>query len=365
MKTRLFLTALVLVLATGFVSAAGSKEKEPAEKKASGIVAVSLPAQDNPLMLAIGEDMKKAFPELRVEVASAEGSPNTQAAQIQNYIAMNVDMIVLMPTEAGALVEVLKEARANGIKVFVTGAKMDEAAYDSMAAVNQYLVGQYCSLMAKRWVNERYPDAAPGSIETLILTSSQNEEAVKRSMGMLSIAEPYRKNDSGEYIDADNKVVSEASKVANPVFCGKIKIVSAVDAEMSQAAQVATQNAFTQYPNIKLIITYTSDGAAGASQIIEDMGLSQEEKDAMAVFGCGLIGPEAGMLVNAEKTKGVFRGATAFGGKDLPGDMARIARQVYSGSFEKDIWDPISLVYSVNGEIRFNQVPNTGAVQDK
>jgi hypothetical protein len=234
-----------------------------------------------------------------------------------------------------------------------------------MAAVNQYLVGQYCSLMARRWVNERYPNAAPGSIETLILTSSQNEEAVNRSNGMLSIAEKYRKNANGEYIDAENNVVSETNKVLNPVFCEKIRIVQALDAEMSQAAQVATQNAFTQNPNIKLIITYTSDGAAGAAQVIEDMGLSQKEKDAMAVFGCGLIGPEAGLLVNSEKTKGVFRGATAFGGKDLPGDMARIARQVYSGSFEKDLWDPISLVYSVNGEIQFNQVPNTGAVQDK
>ena len=364
MKRKLILVLILLMVTVAFLAAGGTAEGGAAEKQPSGIIAVSLPSQDNPLMLAIGERIRETFSDLQVEVSSAEGDPNKQAAQIQNYIAMNVDLIVVMPTEASAIVEALKEARANGIKVFVTGAKIDEEAYDCMAAVNQYLVGQYAALMAKHWIDETYPNAALGSIETLVLSSSQNEEAVNRSNGLLSIAEQYSKNVNGELIDEDNNVISEANKVPNPVYCPQVKLVEVVDAEMFQAGQVATQNAFTKNPDIKLIITYTSDGAAGAAQVIEDMGLSQAEKDKMAVFGCGLIGPEADLLINSEKNGGVFRGATAFGAADLPGDMARIAKAVYDGDFEKDVWDPISMVYSVNGEIQFNQVPNTGAVQD-
>ena len=334
------------------------------EKEKTGIIAVCLPTMDNPLMLGIADAMKAAFPDLTVEVSSADGDPNTQATQIQNYIAMNVDMITVMTVEASTVVESLKEARAAGIKVFVNGTKLEEDAYDAMASVNQYLVGQYTSLMAKKWVDENYPDAAPGSIDTLILTSTASEDGVNRTNGLLSIGEAYRKNQNGEYVDDNNNVVDEKNKVDNPVYCPQLNILDSIDAEMFQAAQVATQNAFTSHPNIKLVITFTSDGASGAAQFIQDMGLSQAEIDSMAVFGCGLIGPEEGLLIDAAANGGVFRGATAFGGKNLPGDMAALAQKIYSGEgYEKDTWDPISMVYAENGAAVYTQVQNTGAVQ--
>lgn len=364
MIRKIGLVFLILMLSAGWIFAGGQQEQS-GKKDSQGTVAVCLPSLDNPLMLGIGEKMREIFPDLKVDVASAEGDPNTQTSQIQNYTAMGVEMIVVMPVEAGAINDVLKDARAAGIKVFVNGSKLEEGSYDVMAAVNQYLVGQYTSFMAKKWIDTVYGKAAPGSVETLILTSSSGEDAVNRSKGLLSIREKYRKNKDGQYVNEKNEVVNESARVANPLYCPQLNVVSAVDADMFQAAQVATQNAFTSHPGIKLIITYTSDGAAGASQVIADAGYGQSELDKMAVFGCGLIGPESGLLIDAEAKGGVFRGATAFGGKDLPGDMAAIARTIYDGTNSiKDIWDPISIVYSIKGEVVFNQVPNTGAVQE-
>jgi ABC-type sugar transport system substrate-binding protein len=176
--------------------------------------------------------------------------------------------------------------------------------------------------------------------------------------------EQYRKNDNGEYIDSNNNVVDEAHRVPNPVYCPQIKAVETTDAEMFQAAQVATENALTKNPNIKLVLAYSSDGAAGASQVYMDRGLSVVELDKIAVFGCGLIGPEEANLREASTGSGVFRGAIAFGGADLPGEMANLAKRVYlNGEYEADAWDPIAKVYALNGEISRILVNNVGAVK--
>lgn len=350
---------LTVVMALGCVTLAVG------EKQESGIIAVCLPTLDNPLMLSISENIQAAFPDKDVQVASANSDPNTQAQQVQNYITMNADMIVCMAVEVSSLVDVLKEARAAGIKVFVNGAQVgDPDAYDCVATVNQYLVGQYCALMAKNWVEKNYPDAADGSIPCAVLASSLNEDAVARTTGLLSIAEPYRKNVNGEFVDDNNNVVAEADAVPNPVYCPKIAIAVQTQAEMFQAGQVAMQNILTTNPDVKVILAYASDGGSGASQAVMDAGFSPEELAKMAIFGCGVIGPEEQTLIDTEAGNGIFRGAVAFGGKDLGGEMAALAQKVLAGEgYEKDSWDAIAMVYAKNGEAVRVEVNNIGAVQ--
>jgi hypothetical protein len=106
--------------------------------------------------------------------------------------------------------------------------------------------------MAKQWVDETYPDAALGSIETVIFESTLNPEAVDRSAGLKMISEPYFKNASGGYIDADGNVVDEANRIANPAYSPAVDVVQVVQAEMFQAGQTAMQNALTTNPNVKL-----------------------------------------------------------------------------------------------------------------
>lgn len=351
------LLALTLLLTTMGVAMA--------EKTESGIIAVCLPTLDNPLMLSISDNITKAFPDLDVQVASADGDPNVQMQQVQNYITMNADMIVCMAVEVSSMVDVLKEARAAGIKVFVNGAQVgDPDAYDCVATVNQYLVGQYCALMTKNWVEENYADAPDGSVECGMLISTINEDAVSRTAGLLSITEPYRKNVNGEFIDDNNNVVDEAKAAPNPVYCAKLKVAVQTEAEMFQAGQVAMQNMLTTNPDIKVVMAYASDGGSGASQAVMDAGFDDETLQKMAIFGCGVIGPEEQTLIDSEAGNGIFRGAIAFGGKDLGAEMATLAQKVYAGEdYEKDSWDAIALVYAQNGEAIRTEVNNIGAVQ--
>lgn len=137
---------------------------------AKSIIAVCLPALDNPLMLGFQDAFKGAYgKDFDVQVASADGNPNTQATQVENFTAMKVKFMFVMPVESTSLVPKLIAARQAGVIVLVAGGDPGNAdAYDSVMMMNQFLSGMYEAYMAKQWVDRTYPDAADGSVETAI-----------------------------------------------------------------------------------------------------------------------------------------------------------------------------------------------------
>jgi len=325
------------------------------------IIAVCLPALDNPLMLAFQDAFKNTFgAEYDVQVSSADGNANTQATQIENYTAMRANYLFVMAVEATSIIPKLEAAREAGVTVLVAGGDPgSENAYDAVMKMNQFLSGAYAALMAKQWVNATYPDAAPGSIETAIFESTLNPEAVARSQGLRLISEPYLKNELGDYVDATGAVVDEANKIDNPAYSPAVNVVQVVQAEMFQAGQTAMQNVLTTNPNVKLVIAYAGDGGMGASQAIMDEygkgpGVSAiEDIDKVAVFSVGMIGAEGPAVADSSKGKGVFRGTVRFGG-DLIGRTMEYAGIMLRGEeYPKIIWDALDLVTAVDGQLMY------------
>lgn len=377
MKKSLSLLLAILVIVSTLLTAcsgatpaaapteptAAANTAAPADKP---IVAVCLPSLDNPLMLAFQGMFENSFgDQYDVQVASADGNPNTQATQIENYTAMKVKFMFVMAVESTSLVPKLIAARQAGVVVLVVGGDPgDPEAYDSVMMMNQYLAGWYEAFMAKQWVDQTYPDAAEGSVEAVIFESSLNTEAVYRSTGEKMIAEPYLKNVNGEYIDAAGKVVSEAEKVANPAYSPKVKIVQVVQAEMFQAGQTAMQNVLTTNPGVKLVISYAGDGGMGASQAVLDEyakgpGVSAiDDLSKVAVFGVGMIGPEGAAVLDSATNKTVFRGTIRFGG-DLIGRTKEIAGKMLNGDITKVIYDPLDIVTIIDGKLMSTAIENT------
>jgi ribose transport system substrate-binding protein len=333
-------------------------EVPPVVEPESNVIAVCLPALDNPLMLGFQDAFKGAFSaNYDVQVASADGNPNNQATQVENFTAMKVKFMFVMPVESTSLVPKLIAAREAGVIVLVAGGDPGNAdAYDSVMMMNQYLSGWYEAYMAKQWVDATYPDAADGSLETVLFESTLNTEAVNRSSGMKMIAEPYMKNVSGEFIDAAGNVVAEAGKVANPAYSSKVKIVQVVQAEMFQAGQTAMQNVLTTNPGVKLVLAYAGDGGMGASQAILDeyakgTGISViEDLNKVAVFGVGMIGAEGPAVLDSATNKTVFRGTIRFGG-DLVGRTIEFAGKMMNGEITKIIYDPLDIVTAIDGKL--------------
>jgi ribose transport system substrate-binding protein len=349
---------------------AAAPTQPPAQPAGKPVLAVSLPALDNPLMLGFNDAFKAAFGEkYDVQVASADGNPNNQATQVENFSAMKPAFLFAMPVESSSLVPKLIGAREAGTKVLVAGGDPgDPNAYDSVMMMNQYLSGMYEAYMAKQWVDATYPDAADGSIETAILESTLNTEAQNRTNGMKMIAEPYLKNVKGEYIDATGKVVSDADKVPNPAYSSKVKVVADTQAEMFQAGQTAMQNILTTNPNVKLVLAYAGDGGMGASQAILDeyakgTGVSViDDLNKVAVFGVGMIGAEGPAVLDSATNKSVFRGTIRFGG-DLVGRTIDYATKILNGDIQKIVYDPLDIVTVVDGKLMGLPIQDTEVFQ--
>jgi len=369
MKKLMSLVLIVLALLTA-CTATPEETSVPdvpsADSMTKPVIAVCLPALDNPLMLGFQDAFKGAFgADYDVQVASADGNANTQATQVENFTAMKVKFMFVMPVESSSLVPKLIAARQAGVIVLVAGGDPGNAdAYDSVMMMNQYLSGMYEAYMAKQWVDATYPDAEDGSIETVIFESTLNTEAVSRSNGIKMIAEPYLKNVNGEYIDADGKVVTEANRIPNPAYSSKVNVVQIVQAEMFQAGQTAMQNVLTTNPNVKLVLAYAGDGGMGASQAILDEfakgpGVSAiEDLNKIAVFGVGMIGAEGPAVLDSATNKTVFRGTIRFGG-DLVGRTIEFAGKMLNGDIIKIIYDPLDIVTIIDGKLMSTAIEDT------
>ncbi len=374
---KILLFTVVCILAFTSACTTATKTAAPAETAApvatqppapaaKEIIAVCLPALDNPLMLAIQDTFKNGFgAEYDVQVASADGNAVNQATQVENFTAMKVKLMVVMAVEASSLVPKLIEARQAGAIVMVIGGDPGNPdSYDSVMMMNQYLSGWYEAYMAKQWVDATYPDAADGSIETAIFESTLNTEATSRSNGMKMIAEPYMKNVNGEFIDAAGMVVSDANKVANPAYSAKVKVVQVVQAEMFQAGQTAMQNILTTNPDVRVVLAYAGDGGMGASQAIVDEYAKGEnlsvvkDLNKVAVFAVGMIGAEGPAVLDSATNKTVFRGTIRFGG-DLVGRTNDIVRNMLNGEIIKVIYDPLDIVTLIDGKLMALPIEDT------
>ena len=330
------------------------------------IIAVCLPALDNPLMLAIQDTFVNGFgADYDVQVSSADGNANTQATQVENYTAMRVKLMVVMAVEATSLVPKLIAAREAGVLVMVIGGDPGNPdAYDSVMMMNQFLSGYYEAYMAKQWVDQTYPDAADGSIETVIFESTLNPEATNRSNGIKMITEPLMKNANGEFTDADGNVVDEANAAPNPAYSSKVIVVQTVQAEMFQAGQTAMQNVLTTNPNVRLVLAYAGDGGMGASQAILDeyakgAGISViTDLNQVAVFGVGMIGAEGPAVLDSATNTTVFRGTIRFGG-DLVARTNEIVAQILNGEITKVIYDPLDIVTVIDGKLMSVAIEDT------
>ena len=106
---------------------------------------------------------------IRLTIMSPEGDIATQVTQLENMIAMGVDAIVVYPVDQTAVTDVLREARAQGIRVVVNDAMdMDQDAYDVLTAASAIEMGMVANQLASDWINENFPNAAPGSVEVAV-----------------------------------------------------------------------------------------------------------------------------------------------------------------------------------------------------
>lgn len=360
---------LVAALLIGRLAACGEQKAAPTggeSGEGSGLIGVCMQNMSSSIAELESAALTETFEALgyEVQVVSADDSVSNQVQQIQNFILMDAEMLVVLPCEIETLEDTLLEAREAGIKVVISGGTgtISEDAYDAVSADDEYMIGMYVASVAKTWVEEHMD--ADGDWHVAFLSSTISDDAKSRCAGEAQILEPWLKNEAGEYVNLMGEVVSEAERIENPVYCEMIaeRVTNLADCttemDISGDNRSVVAGVLTDDPNVRVIIAYNSLVSTAGSQYIMDT-YPEDEQDEFAFFSGGVMGDEYEYLIGAVSetsgTKSVFRGACQFGGGDAAATLANLAYNVMFGEagvdYGKSNPNSIGLYFPIDAEL--------------
>lgn len=366
---KLFSLLLVAALLIGLLAACGEQKAAPTggeSGEGSGLIGVCMQNMSSSIAELESAALTETFEALgyEVQVVSADDSVSNQVQQIQNFILMDAEMLVVLPCEIETLEDTLPEAREAGIKVVISGGTgtISEDAYDAVSADDEYMIGMYVASVAKTWVEEHMD--ADGDWHVAFLSSTISDDAKSRCAGEAQILEPWLKNEAGEYVNLMGEVVSEAERIENPVYCEMIaeRVTNLADCttemDISGDNRSVVAGVLTDDPNVRVIIAYNSLVSTAGSQYIMDT-YPEDEQDEFAFFSGGVMGDEYEYLIGAVSetsgTKSVFRGACQFGGGDAAATLANLAYNVMFGEagvdYGKSNPNSIGLYFPIDAEL--------------
>lgn len=352
---------LVLLLVVGcFAGCAGNGN---AEGEGSKIIGVCMQNKSSSISVLQEEALIEMFEPLGydVQVVSADDSSATQRSQVENFILLNAEMLVILPCEISTLEDSLIKAREQGIKVVVSGGTgtVSEYAYDAVCSDDEFMVGMYVASVAKTWIEENMDPN--GDWEVHFLSSTLSEDAITRCQGEAMILEQYLKNKNGEYVNLMGEVVDEANKVENPVYCemvaSRVSSYEECSTQMSMSDnRGVVSGVLTEHPNVRVFIAYNSLASTAGSTYITDTYANADE---YAFFSGGVMGDEyeylIGSVAEGAGTYSCFRGACQFGGGDAAATLADLCNRVMFGEAGKDYGktnpNTIGLYFPIDGEI--------------
>ncbi|MGM9564207.1 MAG: substrate-binding domain-containing protein [Faecousia sp.] len=332
---------LALLLIVGCFG--GCKQEESGSK----LIGVCMQNKASSISVLQEEALVEMFEPLGydVQVASADDSASNQKAQLENFILMGAEMIVVLPCEIEVLEDSLMAAREAGIKVVISGGTgtISEDAYDAVSSDDEYMIGMYVASVCKTWVEEHMDPN--GDWEVAFLSSTISEDAKLRCQGEAQILEPWLKNAKGEYVTRMGEVVDEADRIENPVYCEMIASrvksydASCTEMDISGDNRTVVAGVLTENSKVRVLISYNSLASVAGSQYVMDTYPAAEQEE-FAFFSGGVMGNEYDYLIGAVSdtagTKSVFRGACQFGGGDAAGTLAKLCYNVMFGEAGKD-----------------------------
>ena len=227
-----------------------------------GTIAVVTKTMNNPFHVTYGEAIKQAGEaagyEVLVSGPDAETDVDKQISLIETYIEQGVSAIVTAACSSTAIVDVIEQADAKGIPVFLVDSGADGGPYVTFIGTDNYAGGQ----LAGEWVGENVDSG-----KCVILDgNSGNDATTKRVKGFSEVI-----------TDKYPKIEIVASDYAN--------------CEISKAMEV-TENFLAAYPDLKVIFCANDNMAIGAGQAVAAAGLRDQIKI------CGFDGqPDAAQAI--------------------------------------------------------------------
>ena len=243
----------------------------------------------------------------RLEIADAAMSPVKQMEQIENFIAMKVKVIDIMPVDPNNVQEIIQRAQAAGIKVLVAGT--DTTYYDVMMNTDQYNCGEQAAEMGIDWLVKTFStdgteaglpagDAAP---KVAVIGSTDTVDAKARTQGLVDRITKW----------------------------GKARVVvSPTEAKTTASGTAVIETLWLQNPDISCVLTYNADAALGVNEyMLAQAGL---DRSRFGIFTGDWSPPVQEILDASLAGNSLLRGTMQIVGPTLDGKAVPLEVATYT-----------------------------------
>lgn len=323
-----YLSSLFLALALlggGTLSATDKKTLNPSVID----VGYSVPDTTNPFVGWLTQAVKKLAADegYNVQIADAGNSSEKQLEQLENFIAMKVKVIDLMPVDPTNVQDVITRAQKAGVKVLVAGT--DTGVYDFMMNMDQKNCGEQIADMGIDWIIKTFTKdgkeaslpSGPKKLKVLVIKYTSTLDGKNRSDGIVSKLQAW----------------------------GKVNVVVATGEAITTAGATAVmENMWQQNSDAVAAFTYNADDALGVNEYI--MAQNKVDKAKFAVYSGDWSQPIQEVLDASTTNKSVFRGTMKIVGPNLAGKPAPLEaatwtflKALYQGNTSYGKWSKDSI----------------------
>lgn len=248
-----------------------------------------------------------------VSVVACEGDTALMISQVENFIEMMVDLIIVAPIDQDAMEDTLLKAMAAGIPVIFNGQYPAYADQMSGGGATDYPeLGTQTALSALEWIDQTYPDAGEGEIHVALL-GFNNTFIFKQIYDAMAAT-----------IGADSRITVSYTGTEH----------NSIDSGFNAAAEALTMD-----PEIRIFLCYQDNPGIGvANYLMSDASLSMDE---FGVFNGSFSDTSAAMVDDpANPTRSIiYYGIYGSDTATIMGyDIYFAAREVLLGNNDGPCW---------------------------
>lgn len=169
-----------------------------------------------------------------------------QVADIENFISMDVDAIIVCAIDPNAVDSALVEAQEKGIKIIAQSIEIKNC--DVFVATDEYEIGYTVGAGAGQWIAEKYGEDAV--VQCALLCMDANTSTVERGNGM-------------------NDGILE--------YAPNAEIVARQDANTAALGQSVGDSLLQAYPDLQVMVCMNDATALGALSAVQAAGKDNED----------------------------------------------------------------------------------------
>jgi len=209
------------------------------------VIGMSTLNLSNPFFIALTDAAREYAEQNNAELMlnDSRDSVERQIEALENFIASEVDAIVVTAVDPVAILPVVSSARAQGIVVVCHTTKLDE--YDAWVAADEYDMGFTLGLTAGEWIAENW--GTDEEIQAATLNFDTIPQVINRKIGIME----------GVAVHAPNVVFVADATAGDP-----------------QAGMQATENFIQAHPDLRVVLGINDGGALGAYEAFQAAGKS-------------------------------------------------------------------------------------------